>query len=201
VEIRSQKNNLVGRMDLHLRLCRPLDESAQDVKVSTKSTLVIDEHCKPGSFKLPEPAGTTTPTSPESPAPQPEEPANQLPADWDSLDRIVSYDALEAEVARCQEIAQTKSSNPFDSAEWEARAAQAQTKMTVLEMQMGNGVLDQDVYMGQLDRAIADCRKFAMILKREGRKDDALVLLRQIKVMEAEVAATNAAGEEEEEEA
>ena len=68
-------------------------------------------------------------------------------------------------------------------------------------MQMANGVIEQDVYLQQLDAAIASYKKIAIAMKRDNRREDALVLLRRIKVMEAEVEATNAAGEEEEEDA
>lgn len=67
------------------------------------------------------------------------------------------------------------------------KKAALELKITVLQVQVSSGQLDQDKYVGQLKEKIAFEKELATKLSKQGKKDLATLALRRVKVMEKEV--------------
>ncbi len=63
-------------------------------------------------------------------------------------------------------------------------------KLTLLQVQVTTGQLDQEMYMNQLKEKIAFEKSLATKLAKQSKKDLATVALRRVKVMEKELEAT-----------
>ncbi|KAK5581403.1 hypothetical protein RB653_001435 [Dictyostelium firmibasis] len=101
----------------------------------------------------------------------------------EDLDRVVSNNVLESmqETINQQIATQGAKTDLLD------RKQAVDIKLMILETNVSNGILSFENYLKQLEFAMAEDKKLALLLSSKGRKDLAVKIMHRIKVMQKEL--------------
>lgn len=107
--------------------------------------------------------------------------------DPDAIQKVISSDALDFEVKRCnQQIARCKAQKK-DASEWEQRKTCAQIQLGVLVNDVQEGKLSLDAYLTRLRESIKWHTAMVKTLLKLDRKEEAEPLFQRLKIMKAEL--------------
>ena len=110
----------------------------------------------------------------------------QYDAEWNQVDHLMSNDVLEAELELL--IKQKAALLGRADDELDSRIMAVQIAMQVLVAQVSTGALTMEAYLANIKAAAVEMKAAALELKEAGDKQNAVMLLRRIKLIQAEIA-------------